>query len=166
MKLLGGRFFAQLGLVAPAVVLLTASAVWLASQVTEFRRLAGAYAASCARNRELAAQAAASYRGVLGREEVLAVLAQGRLSLREAAARFAEIDKEYRPGMRRHLCREYPDHTDEERYCRMVLAHARGWSGITPGLSAVLPQLEREFQELALGSGTGEADYLGGATAQ
>jgi hypothetical protein len=78
------------------------------------------------------------------RREVLRQVADEALSLLEAAARFRDLDRGPHGKTGRRCLRYYfGGHTDEERYCRMVIALVReeGWS------RTLLERLEEELNE-------------------
>jgi hypothetical protein len=79
------------------------------------------------------------------KEEVTGEAAAGRLTLLEAAARFRDLDAaasdDYRRGWRRSL----PAASDEERYCRAVLAHVKELVRDRPDGIRVLDRLKAEL---------------------
>jgi hypothetical protein len=133
-------------------VLLSAAAVWLAGCVVDLRSQVSAYAAQSSRGRRLQVRLERSYQRILAKQEVLAVLARGRLTLRDAAAHFRELDRAD-PNFRwEQFSRVHPGNTDEERHCHEVMVQVREQQPDNPGLAAVLPRLEDELRELVRGN--------------
>jgi hypothetical protein len=160
MKVPGRRLFAQCVLLAPAVMLLACGAAWLSGRVAELRSLAADFSASCSQGRQLSARVDSSYRRILAKHEVRAALVRGDITLRQTAARFAELDRGRSPFSREQPRQLYPGSTDEERYCRMIVTHFRELASTCPGLSAALPRLENELRELSRRE-RGPAAFLG-----
>ena len=161
MKIPCCRFFAHCSLVAFAGTLLACGAIRLAGKVTGFRGFWTHYSEQCARARKLATRQELTYRRILEKQEVMTTLARGRMTLREAAGRFAELDREVSPCSLGELSRLYPGNTDEERYCHLVLARVRFEATTSPALAALLPRLEDELRQFS-GSNTGErGEFLG-----
>jgi hypothetical protein len=77
-------------------------------------------------------------------------LAEGRLSLREAAAALRAENLSSPPHLAMHV--EYlPGATEEERYCRAMLRHVRAQLEGDGRLPALLARLESEAEALARG---------------
>jgi hypothetical protein len=73
-------------------------------------------------------------------------VADGRLTLRDAAARYRELD-EAAPGFHwEEFRRKYPGASDEERHCREVISFVRGLPDRKDGEEAVAARLESELQ--------------------
>ena len=88
------------------------------------------------------------------RQEVLRHLAaevvEGRMGLRDAADVVRLEDVRSPAHLRMHV--EYlPGRTEEERYCRSVLAHVRGLLDGDPRAPAALARLEGELEDLVRG---------------
>ena len=79
-----------------------------------------------------------------------AEVAEGRMSLREAAEAVRREDVTSPPHLRLHV-EHLPGRTEEERYCRSVLGHVKGLLEGDPRAPSVLARLERELEDLAQG---------------
>jgi hypothetical protein len=79
--------------------------------------------------------------------KVLEELVNGKVTLREAAARFQELDQTVLGQSWPEFRRIYAGRSDEERYCRKVVIVARGYLESSPDQSdAVMLRLETELQ--------------------
>jgi hypothetical protein len=77
-------------------------------------------------------------------------VAEGRMSLRQAAAHVRAEDVGSPPQLRMHV--EYlPGRTEEERYCRSVLRNVGAFLDGDPRAPAVLARLVAELEDIAQG---------------
>jgi hypothetical protein len=90
-------------------------------------------------------QLARSRRRLAHRDEIARAAASGRLTLREAAARFRELS-ERMPGFDPVVFQmTTPGGSDEERYCRAVIIHVR--RVLPDGPAEAAARLEAELRE-------------------
>jgi hypothetical protein len=82
------------------------------------------------------------------KQDAVAAVIAGQLTLREAAARFRSVD-EACPKFRHDLfCRANPGATDEERYRNVVLEYVRQTLQVRPGGGQdILRRLEAELRD-------------------
>jgi hypothetical protein len=156
MKVPGRPFLALFVLLMPVLVMLTAAAVWLAGCVADLSSAASAYAKHRAQRRWLQDRAERTSRRVGAKLEVLERLGRGRLTLRQAAARFSELHRADPNFPWKQFYRVHSGNTDEERHCRAVMVQVREHLTIYPGLAAVLPRLEDELRQLVRNNTGGE----------
>lgn len=76
-----------------------------------------------------------------------AQVAEGRLALPDAAARFRDLDRQPPPLRWDQFRREYPGRSDEERHCREVIRYVRVLPD-RPERGAVAARLEGELRDL------------------
>ena len=76
----------------------------------------------------------------------------GRLTLPEAAAVWRDLDAGMPPGQRESWRLVTEGDTDDERYCRLVLATAAQTAAGRPGAEAAVTRLRRQLEE-ALAAG-------------
>src|SRR5262249_40300964 len=95
--------------------------------------------------RQLDEQVGAAQRRAAAKAEVAREGAQGRLTLREAAARFRDLDADAPEDYRRRWRDLSEGASDEERYCRHVLGQAATALRGRPGQAAALRRLEAQL---------------------
>jgi hypothetical protein len=83
------------------------------------------------------------------RQRLTAAVVEGRLPLLEAAGRFRDLNRD-NPGFNWERFRHtYPGVSDDERFCRQVLAHVDLAVRVRPGADPALPgRLEAELRDL------------------
>jgi hypothetical protein len=96
-------------------------------------------------DRRLDEEVRAARRRIAAKDEVAREAAEGRLTLREAAARFRDLDADAPEAYRRGWCCVPGAASDEERYCRQVLGHAAVAARGRPGQAAALRRLEAQL---------------------
>src|SRR5262249_33796987 len=97
---------------------------------------------------ELEDQLADAVRRSEATEAAVKEVIAGRLTLREAAARFRALAKENPDFQWETFRRTYPGASDEERHCRQVIDAAQKALGYEPDEAAeVVTRLEAELRE-------------------
>ena len=97
------------------------------------------------RSEELDARFESTLSRIEMRQQVVNQLVAGHLSLREAAAKFREINQSVRQNAEL-VEAMYPNMGEDERYCRYVLDYVRGSMGYGNTRTAVMMRLEQEFE--------------------
>jgi hypothetical protein len=82
---------------------------------------------------DLDRQSDATVRRLVAKEDTLQELLDGRLTLWQAAARFRDLDATAPVSARREAERRFPDISEEERSCRLVIAWSAEWEERQPG---------------------------------
>src|SRR5262249_25611948 len=82
-------------------------------------------------------------------DEVVIAATAGRMSLLEGAARLRELYRGEPDTVWERVCARFPDATDDERYCRLLIAEVASLErGPGPERKlTVAPRLEAELQE-------------------
>lgn len=110
---------------------------------------------------ELERQRLALLRHIEAKRAVARELVAERLTLREAAARFRDLDRDAPEIYWRGFPYLYPGRSEAERYCRQVIDCVEGELGLTveggsraqPGVAAIAARLRQELdQHLAAGT--------------
>jgi hypothetical protein len=81
------------------------------------------------------------------KDRLAAQVADGRLALPDAAARFRDLDRQPPPFCWDQFRSSYPGRSDEERHCREVIKYVRVLVG-GPAGAAVAGRLEAELRDL------------------
>jgi hypothetical protein len=81
------------------------------------------------------------------KERLAEQVAEGRLALTDAAARFRDLDRQPPPFHWDHFRHAYPGRSDEERHCREVIRFVRVTQD-RPDSGAVAARLEAELRDL------------------
>jgi hypothetical protein len=83
-----------------------------------------------------------------GKQEVVRELLDGRLTLREAAARFQKLNEACSVYDWERFRETFAGRTDEERHCRQVLVTVRPYSDLNASASRdLLARLETELED-------------------
>jgi hypothetical protein len=93
----------------------------------------------------------AAERRRLGKDRAAEDALAGRLTLLEAAAAWRDLDAELQPGPRVSWRLQADGDTDEERYCRQMLARAARLAEGRPGAEASVAALRRQLEEALAG---------------
>jgi hypothetical protein len=109
----------------------------------------GEYLDGVAESSDLQAQAESNHRRLQAKYAIVTQLLARRLTLRDAAARFGDLDAEV-PGIRDRLTQRYPDVAYEVALCREVIAQARSVLRVRAPeqMETVLARLEEEPQTI------------------
>jgi hypothetical protein len=96
---------------------------------------------------DLQARIESNDRRLHAKQEVIVELVADRLTLLEAAARFAELDADV-PGIRERLAQRYPGASAEVAWCHEVIERARSvlWARAPEQLEQVVARLGAELQ--------------------
>jgi hypothetical protein len=85
---------------------------------------------------------------VAEKERLAAQVAEGRLALPDAAARFRDLDRQPPPFYWDRFRRSYPGCSDEERHCREVISYVQALRGRSGQGAVVVARLEAELRDL------------------
>jgi hypothetical protein len=109
----------------------------------------GEYLDGVAVSSDLQAQAESNHRRLQAKYAIVTELLARRLTLRDAAARFGDLDAEV-PGIRDRLTQPYPGVAYEVALCHEVIAQARSVLRVrTPEQMAIVcARLEEELQTI------------------
>jgi hypothetical protein len=99
-------------------------------------------------DRELDELSRAVQRRTAEKERMAAQVAEGRLTLPDAAARFRDLDRQPPPFYWDQFRHEYPGRSDEERHCREVISYVRALQDGPDRGAAVAARLEAELRDL------------------
>ena len=98
------------------------------------------------RGEELDDRSEASRRSSEGKHRLAAELAAGRMTLREAAPRFRELNARFR-DLNSQVLRTYRGASDEERFCQYAIAWTKTELAGKPEQTAVLARLRAEYRQ-------------------
>jgi hypothetical protein len=109
----------------------------------------GEYLEGVAASSDLQAQAESNHRRLQAKYAIVTELLASRLTLRDAAARFGDLDADV-PGIRDRLTQRYPGETYEVALCREIIAQARSVLRVRAPeqMETVLARLEEELQTI------------------
>jgi hypothetical protein len=105
--------------------------------------------AARARQRQLGAEVAAEQARRRQVDELDGMLAAGHLSLLDGASRLRELHRGEPESVWVNVCRRFPNASDEERYCRLLIGDVEAYllAVDRPRAPAIVARLEHELRE-------------------